>query len=60
VIERLGHHHHQYDRDRVSVELPAGATPVVVGVHEIGGAWGFSLRLSDDRGQPPEGVVLRP
>lgn len=60
VVERLGHHHHQFGRDRVTVELPQGETPVVVGVHEINGAWGFSLRISDEEGLPPEGIAVKP
>jgi hypothetical protein len=29
-------------------------------VHEINGAWGFSMRISDEEGLPPEGVTVRP
>jgi hypothetical protein len=60
MLERLGHHHHQFGRDRVTVDLPQGETPVVVGVHEINGAWGFSLRISDEEGSPPEGIAVKP
>jgi len=60
VMERLGHHHHQFGRDRITVEFPQGETPVVVGVHEINGAWGFSLRISDEDGLPPEGIAVKP
>ncbi len=58
IFERLGHHHHQFGRDRITCELPAGKTPVIVGVHEINGAWGFSLRISDPEGRTPEGLVV--
>ncbi|NQU20462.1 MAG: hypothetical protein HQ567_04205, partial [Candidatus Nealsonbacteria bacterium] len=59
VVERLGFNHHQFGRDRVTVELPKGETPVVVGVHDINGAWGFSLRISDEEGLPPEGITVK-
>ena len=60
VVERLGHHHHQFGRDRMAVDLPQGEVPVVVGVHEINGAWGFSLRISDEEGSPPRGITVKP
>ncbi len=60
VHQRLGHNHHQFERDRVTVELPQGETPVIVGVHEINGAWGFSLRISDEQGLPPDGITVKP
>ncbi len=59
VHQRLGHNHHQFGRDQVTVELPKGETPVVVGVHDINGAWGFSLRISDEEGLPPEGITVK-
>jgi hypothetical protein len=59
VVEQLGHHHHQFGRDQVTVELPQGETPVVVGVHEINGSWGFSLRISNEEGAPPEGITVK-
>jgi hypothetical protein len=58
-VEQLGHHHHQFGRDQVTVELPQGETPVVVGVHEINGSWGFSLRISNEEGAPPEGITVK-
>jgi len=60
VVERLGHHHHQFGRDKVTVDLPKGETPIIVGVHEINGAWGFSLRINDDKGMPPKGITVKP
>ena len=44
------------DEDIVPVLLKAGVTPVLLKVSQSGGSWGFYFRITDDEGNPIEGV----
>lgn len=46
------------DQDIVPVSLPAGATPILVKVCQRLGAWGFTMRLTDEAGQPARNVAF--
>jgi len=48
------------DDDIVPVVLPAGDTRILVKVYNRSGMWGFSMRFTDRRGQPLEGLGFSP
>ena len=42
----------------VPITLPAGTTPLLLKVCNLGGEWGFAARLTDEKGQPLQGVEI--
>ncbi|MDX9972020.1 MAG: hypothetical protein RBU21_03410 [FCB group bacterium] len=47
------------DRDVVPATLPAGTTPILLKVCNNKKDWGFILRITDNNGNPVQGLTLR-
>jgi hypothetical protein len=48
--------HATIDEDIVPVTIPAGATPILLKIGQMGGQWGFYFRVTDAEGQPIPGL----
>jgi hypothetical protein len=46
------------DQDTVPISLPAGTTPILVKVCQRLGAWGFTVRLTDEAGRPARNLAF--
>ena len=44
------------DEDIVPVRIPAGRTPILVKIGQSGGSWGLFFRITDEDGEPIDGL----